>query len=83
LPENSPQHWYGAVPMSSSLARLRNQLASAGFVDLVGDRHEQFRVFQSEAPWTPWFLDVAWDHTWILADYERLRVSVLCKTDTD
>jgi len=51
--------------------------------DLVGDRYEQFRVFQSEAPWTPWFFDIAWDHTWILADYERLEVSVLCKTDTD
>ena len=49
-----------------------SQLASAGLADLVGDRYEQFRVFQSEAPWTPWFFDIAWEHTWILADYERL-----------
>src|SRR6266851_366524 len=52
-----------------------SQLASAGLADLVGDRYEQFRVFQSEAPWTPWFFDIAWEHTWILADYERLEVS--------
>jgi hypothetical protein len=59
------------------------QLAQAGLVDLVGDRHESFRVFESHAPWTPWFFDIAWDQTWILADYERLEVSILCKTDTD
>jgi hypothetical protein len=60
-----------------------SQLVSGALVDVVGDRHEQFRVFQSVAPWTPWFFDIAWDQTWILADYERLQVSVLCKTDTD
>jgi len=73
----------GAYVRFPGSAADASQLASAGLVDLVGDRHEQFRVFQSEAPWTPWFFDIAWDHTWILADYKRLQVSVLCKTDTD
>jgi hypothetical protein len=58
------------------------RLAAAGVADLVGDRHYS-KVFQSLEPWTPWFYDVAWDHTWIVADSERLLVSILCKTDTD
>jgi hypothetical protein len=73
----------GAYIRFPGSAAEASQLASAGLADLVGDRYEQFRVFQSEAPWTPWFFDIAWEHTWILADYERLEVSVLCKTDTD
>lgn len=73
----------GAYVRYPGSAAEGSKLASAGVGDLVGDRHQQFRVFQSEAPWTSWFCDIAWDHTWILADYERLEVSVLFKTDTD
>jgi hypothetical protein len=59
------------------------EVVSTGLADLMGRRRQHFRVFQSHAPWTPWFFDVAWDHTWILADYQRLEASVLCMTDTD
>ena len=73
----------GAYDRFSGSAAEAMRLAVAGVDDLVGDRHECFRVFHSRAPWTPWFYDVAWDDTWIVTDYERLLVSILCKTDTD
>ncbi|HEY0698847.1 MAG TPA: hypothetical protein VGD43_13670, partial [Micromonospora sp.] len=39
------------------------------FVDaFVGDRHDEFHVYQSHEPWTPWFADVAWDTTRVLID---------------
>lgn len=59
------------------------RLAAAAVFDIVGDRHDQFRVFGSQESWTRWFGDIAWDQTWIVVDYERLLVSILCKTDTD
>ena len=44
---------------------------------------EDFQVFVSDDRWTPWFCDVAWDRTWIMADRARHEVTVICLTDTD
>jgi hypothetical protein len=54
------------------------------FVDaVVGERHNDFRVYRSHTPWSPYFYDVAWDVTWVLLDGMRGEVFLLCVTDTD
>jgi hypothetical protein len=98
-PPQFHQSWTGAFTLAGELAAVlvrggaydrfpgspaeAMRLAAAGVDDLVGDRYGCFRVFGSGESWTPWFHDVAWDDTWIVADYERLLVSILCRTDTD
>ena len=52
-------------------------------VQLIGRRYEDIRVDESFAAWTPWFFEIAWDHTLVLTDYARAEVTVLCITDTD
>ena len=34
-------------------------------------------------PWSPWFFDVAWDHSWVVTDLRAQRMTLLCLTDTD
>ena len=54
------------------------------FVDvLVEDRHREFTVYRSYEPWSPWFMAIAWDITWLLIDRGRNEVTLLCVTDTD
>lgn len=56
----------------------------AAFTDvLVGERHQDFRVYKSHQPWASWFCDVAWDATWVLIDQRNAVVYLLCVTDTD
>jgi hypothetical protein len=71
---------YGQFPGSAAEAKR----LGAGFVDgVVGARHEDFRVYRSDAPWTPWFDNVAWDSTWVIIDNREQRLFLLCLTDTD
>lgn len=71
---------YVRFPGSAAEAK---KLAIAGTHDLVGDRHEDFDVYFSDSAWSPYFMDVAWDATWLLVDRGRLEVTVLAMTDTD
>jgi hypothetical protein len=57
------------------------RLADAAAAELVRDRYDEVRVFESGEAWSKFFLDVAWDNTWIVLD-ERL-VHVVCATDSD
>ena len=57
------------------------RLGDAAAVELVRDRYDEVLVFESSTAWSEFFLDVAWDRTWIVID-EHL-VHVLCATDTD
>jgi hypothetical protein len=40
-------------------------------------------AWASKTPWTPWFFDLAWDHTFLICDHGSRRVILLCVTDTD
>ena len=98
-PPRFQQSWAGTLSLDGELARVLVQggayvsfpgtaaeakaLAAAAAHDLVGDRHEDFRVYGSTDAWTPWFRDVAWDLTWFLVDDRDREVTVLCVTDND
>ncbi len=73
----------GAYTRYPGTAAEAKALGRAAVDEVVEDRHEDFDVYSSEQPWTPWFFDVAWDQTWFLVDRGRLEVTVLCMTDTD
>lgn len=47
------------------------------------DRYEDIIVFESHAPWTDWFYDVAWDVTWMVLDSKECKMWLICATDTD
>lgn len=73
----------GAYRAFSGTAAQAKDLADEAAADLTGRRYEDFRLDQTHEPWTPWFFDVAWDHTLVLTDYRNAEVTVLCITDTD
>lgn len=57
---------------------------AASFVDAMSDALEPRQwVFHSSTPWTPWFQDIAWDHTWLGVDPVQRRVWLLGTTDAD
>lgn len=50
---------------------------------MFGDAWEDVRVHQSTAAWSPWFHDVAWDHSWVVTDLRAQQTTLICLTDTD
>jgi hypothetical protein len=54
---------------------------SREFVAAIG--HDYTQVFSIEGAWTGWFLDVAWDSSFVVYDPQRMRWWILCMTDTD
>jgi hypothetical protein len=58
-------------------------LTASAVGELIGDRHEDCEAHEAEHAWTPWFFDVAWDHSWIIVDRRQQLVTVLLATDTD
>jgi hypothetical protein len=58
-------------------------LGMAAAHDLIQDRYGDFDAYLSFEAWTPWFHDIAWDATLVLADRERLEATVIVMTDTD
>ena len=49
----------------------------------VDDRYDEVLVYESYAPWSSFFLDVAWDITWVAFDKGQRVVHVICGTDSD
>jgi hypothetical protein len=58
-------------------------LANAAVDQMIGGRFENALFFHSHAPWSGFFRNVAWDHTWILTQMQERRVHVILATDTD
>ncbi|WP_439661419.1 hypothetical protein ACSHWB_07895 [Lentzea sp. HUAS TT2] len=93
------QEWAGTLCLDGTLAGVivlggayktyegpvheAKALAVGAVEALMQSRYEQFTLHTSRAPWTPWFHDVAWDHTYVLTDFGNAEITVLCITDTD
>lgn len=93
------QQWAGSLCLDGVLAGLiveggayqayrgpaheAKALASAVVEALTQNRFSDFRVDVSQTAWTPWFHDIAWDHTVVLTDFANAELTVLCITDTD
>ncbi|GAA3688911.1 hypothetical protein GCM10022267_89600 [Lentzea roselyniae] len=73
----------GAYEAYKGPAREAKALAAAAVEALTQNRFADFRVDVSEVAWTPWFHDIAWDHTFVLTDFANAELTVLCITDTD
>jgi hypothetical protein len=50
---------------------------------LFGERFSKVYFYQTWKPWSSWFFDIAWDHTFFGFDRHLNRAWVLCATDTD
>lgn len=73
----------GAYERYEGPASEAKALAVAAVEALTQNRFADFRVDISQAAWTPWFHDIAWDHTFVLTDFANAELTVLCVTDTD
>jgi hypothetical protein len=73
----------GAYKAYQGPAREAKALAAAAVEALTQNRFEDFRLDVSDEPWSPWFFDIAWDHTLVLTDFANAELTVLCITDTD
>lgn len=73
----------GAYVNSTVRSAKAERLGQAFAHSLIGDRHDDFRVYHSDAWWTEWFGAVVWDATWVLIDLRDAVVYLLCLTDTD
>lgn len=50
---------------------------------VLADRRRDVHLLSSDEPWGPWFLDVAWDRTWLVLDWLDARITFIAATDTD
>lgn len=73
----------GAYERFKGAASDAKDIANRVVAALTGKRYEDFRVDLSHEAWTPWFRDVAWDHTFVLTDRAKAEITVLCITDAD
>ncbi|HDR6315949.1 TPA: hypothetical protein QCU53_002710 [Bacillus thuringiensis] len=62
---------------------MAKQIASDVCQYMFEERYEDIIVFESHAPWTDWFYDVAWDNTWMVLDSKERKMWLICATDTD
>ena len=74
--------WRGGGAFTGTAAEAK-RLGVAASSELIGDRYEDFRVDTSDAPWSPWFGGICWDHTWAITDLRDQRVTLITITDTD
>lgn len=68
-------------PKMSAL-QMRN-LADAAVDAMLDGKYENALFFYSNDPWADFFMDVAWDHTWVLTQIEERIVHIIIATDTD
>lgn len=73
----------GAYKRYRGPARDAKVLAGAAVEALTQNRFEDFRVDVSHEAWTPWFMDLPWDQTYVLTDTANAEITVLCITDRD
>lgn len=73
----------GAYSRDRPTARDAMAAGMAAAEALTQGDFDDTRVLNSSKPWSRFFHDVAWDHTWILVEPERGRIVVLMATDTD
>jgi hypothetical protein len=59
------------------------RLADDAADELIATDYDGSLLFSSNAPWSDFFFDVAWDYTWVLIHPSQKRIHVLLATDTD
>lgn len=58
-------------------------IATEAAIELLDHSYESSLVYHSKAAWCDFFMDVAWDHSFIVLDRKRRMVHGLLATDTD
>lgn len=71
---------YGRFTRGGAEAKRIGQEAS---LELLADDFDKTYVYESECAWSDFFMDVAWDHTYVIVDPTRRIIQVLLATDTD
>lgn len=73
----------GAYERHSRGAVDAKKLADLAANEMIHDDYDNILVFESHLPWSSFFMDVAWDGTWVIIDKLKRFVHVLIATDTD
>ncbi len=57
---------------------------SASFVEeMLGEGRDHALIYVFAGAWSPWFQDVAWDHSFLVFDRDARRFWLFCATDVD
>jgi hypothetical protein len=73
----------GAYDRFKGPPKQAKRIAEAFCDALLGDRYWDVDAVQTGKAWSPWFLEVAWDISWLILDHGQSRVWLLCVTDED
>lgn len=73
----------GAYERPKVSALQIRDMADAAVDAMIDGKYENCLFFHSNAPWTAFFMDVAWDHTWVLTQINERVVHIILATDTD
>jgi hypothetical protein len=73
----------GAYKSYRGPAAEAKALAAEAVDVLIQQRYEDVRLDATHEPWTPWFHNIAGDHTYVLTDRANAEVTILCITDVD
>jgi hypothetical protein len=55
----------------------------AAAMELVQNDYDNVELFESHTPWSAFFNNLIWDHTWIIVDKGRRIIHLIIGTDTD
>lgn len=73
----------GAYERHAAGAVDAKRLGDGAAGEMVCDDYESTPVFMANVAWSDFFMDVAWDSTWVVIDAKRRLVHVILATDTD
>jgi len=73
----------GAYSDKKGLGLRSKQLGDAAADECIGDGLEDVLCYESFAPWSDFFMDVAWDHTFVVVSRRQRLIHCLLATDTD
>jgi len=74
----------GGAYEGSGLSDAEARALSADFVnELLEDRRDEALIYVFGGAWSPWFQDIAWDHSFFVFDRKARRFWLFCATDVD
>lgn len=73
----------GAYSHSQGYSNEARRLGEAAAAELLGGDYEESLLFHCHSAWSDFFMNVAWDYTFVVISKPRRAIHVILATDTD
>ena len=77
LSSGGPYERHAAGPVDAK------NIADEAAADLIQNQYDDILVYEAHCAWSDFYMDIAWDCTWVIVDKTSRRIHVLMATDTD